>query len=157
MNIFVLDWDVKKCAMYHNDKHVVKMILETAQLLCGVHHMTESPSENVPYKLSHKNHPCSIWARESMDNYLWLCELGMELCAEYTFRYGKRHKSQQVIEWCIDNRPNIPEEGFTVPAKAMPDQYKVEDVVQSYRNYYLGEKKSFCNWKNRNTPSWFLT
>jgi hypothetical protein len=156
MNIFVLDWDVKKCAMYHNDKHVVKMILETAQLLCGVHHMTESPSENVPYKLSHKNHPCSIWARESMDNYLWLCELGMELCAEYTFRYGKRHKSQQVIEWCIDNRPNIPEEGFTVPAKAMPDQYKVEDVVQSYRNYYLGEKKSFCNWKNRNTPSWFL-
>jgi len=142
--------------MYHNDKHVVKMILETAQLLCGVHHMTESPSENVPYKLSHKNHPCSIWARESMDNYLWLCELGMELCAEYTFRYGKRHKSQQVIEWCIDNRPNIPEEGFTVPAKAMPDQYKVEDVVQSYRNYYLGEKKSFCNWKNRNTPSWFL-
>lgn len=156
MNIFVLDWDVKKCAMYHNDKHVVKMILETAQLLCGVHHMTESPTENVPYKLSHKNHPCSIWARESMDNYLWLCELGMELCAEYTFRYGKRHKSQQVIEWCIDNRPNIPEEGFTVPAKAMPDQYKVEDVVQSYRNYYLGEKKSFCNWKNRNTPSWFL-
>jgi hypothetical protein len=156
MNIFVLDWDVKKCAMYHNDKHVVKMILETAQLLCGVHHMTESPTENVPYKLSHKNHPCSIWARESMDNYLWLCELGMELCAEYTFRYGKRHKSQQVIEWCINNRPNIPEEGFTVPAKAMPDQYKVEDVVQSYRNYYLGEKKSFCNWKNRNTPSWFL-
>jgi hypothetical protein len=157
MNIFVLDWDVKKCAMYHNDKHVVKMILETAQLLCGVHHMTESPSGNVPYKLSHKNHPCSIWARESMDNYLWLCELGMELCAEYTFRYGKRHKSQQVIEWCIDNRPNIPEEGFTVPAKAMPDQYKVEDVVQSYRNYYLGEKKSFSNWKNRSVPSWFLT
>ena len=157
MNIFVLDWDVKKCAMYHNDKHVVKMILETAQLLCGVHHMTESPTEDVPYKLSHKNHPCSIWARESMDNYLWLCELGMELCAEYTFRYGKRHKSQQVIEWCIDNRPNIPEEGFTVPAKAMPDQYKVEDVVQSYRNYYLGEKKSFSNWKNRSIPSWFLT
>jgi hypothetical protein len=157
MNIFVLDWDVKKCAMYHNDKHVVKMILETAQLLCGVHHTTESPTENVPYKLSHKNHPCSIWARESMDNYLWLCELGMELCAEYTFRYGKRHKSQQVIEWCIDNHPNIPEEGFTTPAKAMPDQYKVEDVVQSYRNYYLGEKKSFCNWKNRSIPSWFLT
>jgi hypothetical protein len=119
--------------------------------------MTESPTENVPYKLSHKNHPCSIWARESMDNYLWLCELGMELCAEYTFRYGKRHKSQQVIEWCINNHPNIPEDGFTTPAKAMPDQYKVEDVVQSYRNYYLGEKKSFSNWKNRNTPSWFLT
>jgi hypothetical protein len=157
MNIFVLDWDVKKCAMYHVNKHTTKMCVEYAQLLCGVHHTTESNVGNIPYRLSHKNHPCSIWARESMDNYLWLCELGMELCAEYTFRYGKRHKSQQVIEWCIDNRPNIPEEGFTVPAKAMPDQYKVEDVVQSYRNYYLGEKKSICNWKNRNTPSWFLT
>jgi hypothetical protein len=156
MNIFVLDWDVKKCAMYHNDKHVVKMILETAQLLCGVHHITEIPTESVPYKLSHKNHPCSIWARESMDNYLWLCELGMELCAEYTFRYSKRHKSQQVIEWCIVNHPNIPEKGFTSPAKAMPDQYKVDDVVQSYRNYYVGEKKSFSNWKNRSVPSWFL-
>jgi hypothetical protein len=66
MNIFVLDRDVKKCAEYHNDKHVVKMILETAQLLCGVHHMTESGYGDVPYKLSHKNHPCSIWARENI-------------------------------------------------------------------------------------------
>jgi len=155
MNIFVLDWDVKKCAMYHNDKHVVKMILETAQLLCGVHHMTESPTENVPYKLSHKNHPCSIWARESITNYLWLCELGLELCYEYTHRYGKRHKSQDVIEWCIENKPNLPEKGFTEPAKAMPEEYKVKSVVESYRNYYRGEKASFSKWKNRQTPQWF--
>lgn len=159
MNIFVLDWDVKKCARYHNDKHVVKMILETAQLLCGVHHMTAHDTAHdtaqVPYKLSHKNHPCSIWARESLTNYLWLCELGLELSKEYTYRYGKRHKSQDVIEWCIEHKPNITDKGFTEPAKAMPDQYKVKSVVESYRNYYNGEKVSFSKWKNRQIPNWF--
>lgn len=159
MNIFILDWDVKKCAQYHNDKHVVKMILESAQLLCGVHHITLQDALQddlqVPYKLSHKNHPCSIWARESLTNYLWLCELGLELCKEYTYRYGKRHKSQDVIEWCIVNKPNISDKGFTQPAKAMPDEYKVNDVVESYRNYYMGEKVSFAKWKNREIPAWF--
>lgn len=155
MNIFILDTDVKKCAEYHNDKHVVKMILESAQLLCGVHHMTESSMDYVPYKLSHKNHPCSIWARENMSNYLWLCELGLELCKEYTYRYGRRHKSQEVIEWCIENRPTIPEDDFTTPPKAMPEEYKVNDVVQSYRNYYCGDKKHFSKWKNREIPYWF--
>ncbi len=122
MNIFILDLDVKKCAQYHVDKHVVKMILETAQLLCGVHHVTDQVTDQVPYKLSHKNHPCSIWARESLSNYLYLCELGLELCNEYTYRYGKRHKSQDVIEWCLTNKPNILDKGFTEPAKAMPDE-----------------------------------
>ena len=100
MNIFILDKDVKKCAQYHCDKHVVKMILETAQLLCGVHHVTAHDTAHVPYKLSHKNHPCAIWARESFSNYVYLCELGLELCKEYTHRYGKRHKSLDVILWC---------------------------------------------------------
>ena len=154
MNIFVLDWDVKKCAEYHNDKHVVKMILETAQLLCGVHHMTEQPT-NPPYKLSHKNHPCAIWTRESLSNYLYLCDLGLELCKEYTYRYGRRHKSQDVIEWCVTNKPFIKDIGFTMPPKAMPDEYKVMDVVESYRNYYIGAKKDFCVWKNRDVPEWF--
>jgi len=159
MNIFILDWDVKKCAQYHNDKHVVKMILETAQLLCGVHHMTDQANDQandqVPYRLSHKNHPCSIWARKSLTNYLYLAELGLELCKEYTFRYGKRHKSQDVIEWCIENKPSIKDIGFTEPAKAMPEEYKVDDVVQSYRNYYNGAKVSFSKWKNREIPKWF--
>ena len=155
MNIFVLDQDVKKCAEYHNDKHVVKMILETAQLLCGVHHMVNSHLD-IPYKLSHKNHPCSIWARKNLSNYFWLCELGLELSKEYTFRYGKRHKSQDVIEWCIVNCPELPDEDFTDPPKAMPEKYKVESVVKSYRNYYIGEKKSFSNWKNRSIPDWFI-
>ena len=155
MNIFVLDRDVRKCAQYHNDKHVVKMILESAQLLCGVHHMVEENTDEVPYRLSHKNHPCSIWARENISNYLWLCELGLELCKEYTHRYEKRHKSQDVIEWCLINLPNIPEEDFTEPPKAMPEEYKVDDVVQSYRNYYLGDKKYFSKWKKGEVPYWF--
>jgi hypothetical protein len=160
MNIFLLDMDVKKCARYHVDKHVVKMILETAQLLCGVHHVTAHntihDTDQVPYKLSHKNHPCSIWTRKSLSNYLYLSELGLELCKEYTYRYGKRHKSQDVIEWCLVNRPNIPDIGFTEPAKAMPDEYKVDDVVKSYRNYYRSAKSGFANWKMRETPNWFL-
>ena len=159
MNIFFLDYDVKKCAQYHVDKHVVKMILETAQLLCGVHHVTAHvtahDTAHVPYKLSHKNHPCSIWARESLSNYLYLCELGLELCNEYTYRYGKRHKSQDVIEWCLVNKPNIPDIGFTEPAKAMPDEFKVKSIVQSYRNYYMGAKSGFAVWKGREKPLWF--
>lgn len=156
MNIFVLDTDPIKSAVYHNDKHVVKMVLETAQLLCGVHHMTEQVTEQVPYKLSHKNHPCSIWARECLENYVWLCDLGMELSKEYTHRYGKVHKSQAVIEWCITNFPNIPELGDLTPfALAMPDECKVDDVVQSYRRYYIMEKKDICVWKNREIPNWF--
>ncbi len=152
MNIFFLDYDTKKCARYHCDKHVVKMILETAQLLCGAHWVTGSEA---PYKLSHKNHPCSIWVRESLSNYLYLCDLGLELCKEYTYRYGRTHKSQQIIEWCLDKKLNIKDKGFTEPPKAMPNECKLESVIDSYRNYYIKEKKSFAKWKNREIPNWF--
>jgi hypothetical protein len=156
MNIFVLDLDPIKASVYHNDKHVVKMILETAQLLCGVHHMTEEVTEEVPYKLSHKNHPCSIWARECLENYIWLCDLGMALCREYTHRYNKRHKSQAVIEWCYDNLPNLPELGDITPfALAMPDECKTDDPVESYRRYYMMHKQSIANWKMREIPKWY--
>ena len=156
MNIFFLDWDVNKCAKDHCDKHVVKMILETAQLLCGVHHMTPQVTPQVPYKLSHKNHPCAIWTRSSLSNYLYLCELGLALCKEYTYRYEKRHKSQDVIEWCLINKPKIKDIGFTEPPKAMPDEYKVSDVVESYRNYYRGAKMGFAVWKNGYKPEWLV-
>lgn len=154
MNIFFLDFDTKKCAQYHCDKHVVKMILETAQLLCGPHWVTGGEA---PYKLSHKNHPCSIWVRESLSNYLYLCDLGLELCKEYTYRYGKRHKSQDIIEWCLTNKPNIEDIDFTTPPLAMGDEFKIgNDVIESYRNYYREAKKSFVNWKNRPIPDWFI-
>ncbi len=162
MNIFFLDENPTLSAQYHVDKHVVKMILETAQLLCSVHHVTDqeptkyrTSTVQVPYKLSHKNHPCSVWARQSLSNYLYLCELGLELGKEYTHRYGKRHKSIDVIEWCIVNKPNIPDIDFTQPAMAMPDEYKTDSVVESYRNYYIGAKISLASWKNREKPFWF--
>ena len=155
MNIFVLDTDTKKCAQYHNDKHVIKMILESSQLLCGVHHIVESGYE-IPYKLSHKNHPSAIWARECIENYIWLCDLGLELCKEYTFRYGKTHKSQAVIEWCLTHKPKlIVNDDLTPFALAMPDECKVDDAIQSYRNYYMTEKRRMANWKNREIPEWF--
>jgi hypothetical protein len=154
MNIFLLDKNLEKCAQYHVNRHVVKMILESAQLLCSVHHICGELEP--PYKLAHKNHPCSIWCRASLTNYLYLCELGLELSKEYTYRYNKHHKSTDVIQWCLNNLPNIPDIGFTPPALAMPDQYKVDDFVQSYRNYYIGEKKGFATWKNREIPSWFI-
>lgn len=154
MNVFFLDNNPKQCAIYHNNKHCIKQLLESSQLLCGVHHVVGTQTD-IPYRLSHKNHPCAIWARESLSNYLYLCELGLELCNEYTYRYGKRHKSLEVIMWCISNKPNIPDIGFTEPARAMPDEYKVKSVVQSYRNYYIGAKSGFANWKNRDIPEWF--
>jgi len=156
MNIFVLDTDPQKCAQYHNDKHVVKMILETAQLLCNVHHMTGN--SDVPYRLTHKNHPCSIWARQSTSNYEWLVKLGLELCYEYTKRYGKIHKSQKVIEWCAMNTPNLPNNNnnMTEFVCAMPHNCKISsDPVTNYREYYIQEKASISTWKTQK-PEWYV-
>ena len=152
MNIFHLDKEPETCAKYHCDKHVVKMILETAQLLCGAHWATGGQAQ---YKLSHVNHPSAKWVRQDLHNYIWLCELGIQLCWEYTHRYGKTHKSYDIILWCCDNHPKIPNVKFTPPPMAMPDEYRGVSTIQSYRNYYMGEKRSFCTWKNRDIPSWF--
>lgn len=141
----------------HVDKHVIKMILETCQLLCSAVHMTNAYEP--PYKLTHKNHPSSIWTRESINNYKWLCELGKELCYEYTFRYGKIHKCQEYIENLSENPPPLPTYPFTPPPKVMPDIYKLcDDPVLSYRNYILYEKTKLLSWKgkiaSREIPSW---
>ena len=152
MNIFVLDDDTKKCAQYHNNKHVVKMILETSQLLCGVHWCCGSEA---PYKLSHKNHPCSIWARTSLSNYRWLLSLGKELCLEYTHRYKKTHKCEKVLDWLTKNEPKIQNIGLTKFSLAMPDNYKNASAVKSYRDYYMGENREICAWKDRDIPQWY--
>ena len=137
MNIFWLHDNPYVNARYHCDKHIKKMVLETAQMLCSVHHVV-TENDNIPYKLAHKNHPCSIWVRECAENYLWLCELGIELCKEYTKRYNKVHKCQEVIEWAILNMPmNLIVNGSITPhALAMPDECKIGDAVESYNEYY---------------------
>ena len=154
MNIFFLHLLPLICAQMHVDKHVVKMILETAQLLCSAHHMTDS-EYTPPYKLTHKNHPCAVWTRTSLNNYKWLCKLGIELCKEYTFRYGKTHKCEAYIRDLTANIPPIPRLGFTPPAQAMPEEYKnPDDVVDAYRQYYFFEKFPLHSWSKRSTPEW---
>lgn len=153
MNIFYLDSNPTQCAKAHCDKHVIKMILETAQLLCGAHWATGGTAQ---YRLTHYNHPCAIWTRKSLANYMWLCNLGLGLCYEYTHRYNKTHKSQEIIVWCCDNHPNIEDIGKTKVPLAMPDNCKIADhPILSYRNYYIKEKRDFCTWKNRTQPYWF--
>ena len=153
MNIFFLDLDPEECAKMHVNKHVVKMILEHLQLLCSVHHATESKFIP-PYKLTHKNHPCSIWTRESLSNYKYLIQLTKELCKEYTYRYGKVHKCEQYLELLENNLPPIDDIGFTKPRQAMPNAYKEEDSVMAYRNYYFYDKKHIHAWKKREPPEW---
>ena len=152
MNIFVLSDNIEQCAIYHCDKHVVKMTLETAQLLCSPFEQGDSP-----YRRTHYNHPCAIWARESVGNYEWLLELGYRLAEEYTHRYNKRHKCLDVIDWCDNNyyRLNLPDQGLTPWAQAMPDEYKDPCAIQAYRNYYCGDKLEFCTWTNRKAPNWW--
>ena len=149
MNIFYLDKEPRLCAQYHVDKHVVKMILETAQLLSTTHWMSGSEG---PYRQTHKNHPSAVWTRSNKSNYTWLCELGMELCKEYTHRYGKTHKTQQHIEWLSINIPNIPDGEFAQPTLAMPEQYKSEDHIKSYQLYYVKDKSHLHSWKKREIP-----
>ncbi len=150
MNIFVLDENPKLAAQYQCDKHVVKMTLETAQLLCSVY-------EDAPYRRTHYNHPCSIWVRESVDNFSWLIVHGIALANEYTFRYGKVHKSQAVIEWARNNPPQLPEIGLTKHVLCMPEEYKISCVVTSYRNYYRGDKSRFASWRrDRVHPTWWV-
>ena len=100
------------------------------------------------------NHPCTIWVRSSMQNYMYLLVLGISLGKEYTYRYGKTHKS---VEEVIKKLPDIdlPDKGITPFAQAMPDEYKNGNAVQAYRNYYH-VAKSFAKWvKGREAPSWW--
>jgi len=152
MNIFYLDHNPKLCAQYHCNKHIVKLVIETCQILCTTHWVTGGEA---PYKQTHINHPSTVWARESLSNYVWLCDLGMELCKEYTHRYGKIHKTQKHIEWCMYNLPNIPDKGFTKIPQAMPDECKRECPIEGYRNYYVTHKSKFAKWKNREIPEWY--
>lgn len=153
MNIFALDADPMTAALYHCDKHCVKMVLETAQMLCTNINLTGVKS---PYKSCHLNHPCTVWTRKSRSNFIWLCELGLSLCMEYTFRYNKVHASESVINFCYEHRHNIDDGSLTDFALAMPDEFKVENTVQSYRNYYVGAKREFAIWSKRSTPDWFV-
>jgi len=177
MNYFKLSNNLTHAARYHLDKHAVKMPTEYCQLMCTAHRvldgelyidktannrrikrwrMKDAELEDILYKASHINHPTAKWVRESVENYNELYNAWLELCKEYTFRYGRTHLTQTKLEHILstppENIPNIP--GTEVP-QAMPDDVKHSDVVTAYRQYYNKYKTRFAVWTNRQTPEWF--
>ena len=151
MNLFVLDYDVKKCAEYHADVHVRKMLLETTQMLCNAFYFT-GQAELSPYKIAHKNHPCSLWVRASLGNWLWSKELGLALYDEYKYRFGKPHKSGEILKVLIT--PNLTNDEITKRPQAMPMEYQELDTVVAYRNYYRGDKTHLLKYTKRDFPDW---
>ena len=162
----------------HNDKHVIKMILESAQLLSTAHRVldgTESivksktnrnvkrwvlpdDRDTILYSATHMNHPSAIWCRQSLLNYKWLHSLLVELCAEYTYRYGKVHKCKQtgLVDALSEPPLQSPHKPYTEPPQAMPDECKVPgNSVAAYRSYYIMNKAHLATWKIRNKPEWY--
>ena len=155
MNIFVLSANPREAAKWHVDKHIVKMPLETAQILYAARR--HYGDDTTPYKATHQHHPCCKWASESVENYVWLCILGIELCIEYVYRYGRKHKCCDIIEECLLKVPKkIANKGRTEFVQAMPDHCKMDNPVLAYRNYYLQEKSHLAKWKNRGVPHWWI-
>jgi hypothetical protein len=179
MNIFYLNPDPKVCAEMHLDKHVVKMIIEYAQLMSTTHRVLDGDkyidktsnnrniqrwrmkNEIIEYglmKASHVNHPSNIWVRASKQNYMWLYQMWTHLLTEYTYRYSKNHACEKYAKHLCVPPENIADIPFTEPTPAMPDAYKVPgDSISSYRMYYIQDKARFANWKKRSVPQWFST
>jgi hypothetical protein len=158
MNIFVLDRNPFIAAEMHCDKHVPKMILETAQMLSTAHHIYESPIAPLVYKKAHVNHPCTIWVRESTMNYDWTWKLFHGLNIEFMMRRNKEHESWRKFKSILGTTPEgIPCKGLTPFAQAMPEEYKNEDAVEAYRSYYIGAKAGFAKWEwpSAKVPFWW--
>lgn len=177
MNIFYISHDPKKCAQWAVDKHVVKMILESAQLLSTSHRLIDGieytaktktgrnvkrwslndSRDNILYTATHINHPSAVWCRQNVNNYYWLSCYLMEHCEEYTYRYGKIHKveSSGLLE-CLKTSPHaISKAAFFDPPAAMDTKYIISnDSVINYRNYYKQGKSHLHAWKNREPPEW---
>jgi hypothetical protein len=153
MNIFRLDNDPDLAARMAIDKHVVKMPVETCQILHTALRQYGVKADWI-YKPFNPKHPSCLWACESRFNFMWLVAHGKSLCAEYTRRYGKVHKCESLIvkagelSSCIHNIPSTP------MRLAMPDQFRTDDAVHSYRLYYAGAKFRFAKWKT-NEPYWW--
>ena len=166
MNIFYLHSDPIQNAKWYIDKHIVKMPLESTQMLSSVWHRY-GHGDKVQYKEAFKNHPCTLWAGDSYENYLWLRKHALALCFEYTSRYDKIHKCQQVIldlliptkkiwQECFSTIHESCAKGFTPHPQCMPDIYKAKDTVQAYRQYYAYHKKDIAYWRKTPTPDWYI-
>ena len=159
MNIFYLDRNPVVAAQMMCDKHVVKMILESAQMLSTAHRVLdgeEYADQKGLYKMAHKNHPSTKWVRASSENYLWVYQHMEALMKEYTYRYGKHHKTERLL-WSLRKLPDaIPiDVPFTDPPQCMPDVCKGGDTVSAYQTYYILETSGFAAWKRRGEPLWW--
>ena len=180
MNVFVLDKNPREAARQHCDKHVVKMIIESAQMLSTAHRMLDGtegrrPSstgktmsrywelsderENKLYKAVHMHHPCTKWTMESSENYLWHWDLFNALCDEFIYRYKKVHKTDEVLRGALlqlpKNIPHGPMTKFPLAMKSNPE-CMFDDPVKSYRAFYKTKQKRFSMvWSKRETPKWF--
>jgi hypothetical protein len=167
MNLFILSLIQQEIAEYMMDKHVSKILLEAVQMLCSAKKILD-PEDEINerlYKIAHKNHPVTIWCRKSKENFIWALDLVDELHKEWRYRFGhsdtKFHKSYLVALILRDNLPSddkFEETGLTPFALAMPDKYKSDDPIMSYRNYYMSEEKQkIATWnKNRSRPDWYI-
>ena len=172
MNIFFLDANSNLSARSLCDKHVVKMILESIQLLCSAHHL-HPRGDKYQYlaKLTHQNHPCAVWCRSHSENYIYLTHYTQHLLMEYNFRYNKSHSMSDLFSWLYLNIPDIPNLDetkliklgswyITKPPQCMPDEYKQDDTIEAYRAYYKHGKRVDKNGKNmmvytkRQPPAW---
>jgi len=165
MNIFFLDRDPVVAAQYHCDKHVVKMILESAQMLSTAHRVLDGSDgvlhddrQNVLYRATHKNHPSAVWVRSELDHYRWVHDLLYFLIGEFRFRYKKPHATERLLPFLLDAPCNIPIGDTLVmadPPQCMPDDCKGPDTVLAYRTYYAKHKYSIAKWKYREAPEWW--
>ena len=162
MYIFYLDRLPIKAAQMMCDKHVVKMIVESAQMLSTAHRYLcphEYCEDMGLYKKAFYNHPCTIWTRTTHENYRWLLLHWITLCEEFYVRYGKYHKSWTDLQEGLMRFPMDIQEGeLTEFAQAMnhyPDCKVPGDAVQAYRNYYH-YAKDFAKWEwKRPAPDWW--
>lgn len=177
MNIFALSLNPYQCAQMHCNEHCIKMILEYFQLLSTAHRyidrteiiieqksnrkikryiLEDKYRDSLMYKATHINHPCSIWLRQSRGNYCWLYRLTCCLCDEYTRRYGKIHASDKRLRFITGFYPqNIPHGGMTQLPLAMPEEFKTDCIIDSYRLFYLESKSRFATWPLGLTPWWY--
>ena len=161
MNIFFIDKNPIKSAQQLCDKHVVKMVLETAQMCSTAMHEWCSDDEPILkeiYKPAYKNHPMTVWVREDDANMTWALLHGIAIGEEYKYRYGKDHKSTAILENIAEYTYNESEvddwEVHTTPPQCMPDQFKCDDYVEAYRNYYRTDKAHILQWTGRPVPEW---
>ena len=160
MNIFYVHKDPAHAAICLPDKLVVKMPLESAQMLSTAHRLLsgdEYCNERGIYLKAYMNHPCTIWARETSQNYMWLYYHFFALCKEYETRYDRQHLSYVKLNDALSQLPlGITKAGLTTMPQAMPDEYKNDDPVKAYRDYVVNEK-TYAQWNKIPTrqPDWW--